>query len=245
VLSGADNLDRLIRREISRHYAELNDWRVSSEGAQDIGESLLREAADQLFTTLGYRLFVMGRHPKEWKRIIEKLERFMKAAAADTTATGLIEEALSNLYQTAALRAQRDLAGGRIIIPFIDKLIFIHQQLVSYLETIPNVQLDGEMQNYLEKPKQGYRALHQGLLVELGTRVSFPFEIQFMTFLQLDWATKAHPVHEHETIFSGNADAHQRLSELSEDLFELDTRGNQLFYDLQRIIENDIGHDMP
>lgn len=96
--------------------------------------------------------------------------------------------------------------GGRFLIPYLSDVWRAHQVFCDYIRKRRNVRLDGDAQDYNSSPKpSGYRGLHQSLLLRIERGIfrgtCFPFEVQFLTFLQADWALKEHLIYENPTLF--------------------------------------------
>src|SRR5262249_55600637 len=123
------------------------------------------------------------------------------AAKIARTIQGEAAQGRTLLFEDALLRV-KDLAGGRFLILYLDDVRRAHQVFCEYVQKRRNVRLDGDAQDYNSFPTpSGYRGLHQGLLLRIARDSFFPFEVQFLTFLQADWSLKEHLIYENPSIF--------------------------------------------
>ena len=203
----------LARDEFDRLLDLLEIRKYQAREAQRRGYQRLENSARVLDERLGYRTLRLPRPEKRAKRIIRKVE----------------EELNENrgLDLEEAVRRVKDLAGGRIAILHLQDIPDAHAHFCESLNRVRVCKLDGEEEDYIREPKpSGYRALHQGLLVRLQSGEWFSFEVQFMTFLQLDWAQKEHLVYENPERFP--AAIREELRKLSDALHEASMRSDIL-----------------
>lgn len=173
-----------------------------------LGERLLKKAASALEEELKCGWIPVSVRPgKRPSRIAQKIERiFQRAEESGTTTT--FDEALSKV---------KDLAGGRFLIPYLGDVGRAHQAFCASIKMNRRVRLDGDAEDYNTSPRaSGYRGLHQGLIVKINRSLWFPFEVQFLTFLQADWASKEHLVYENPEKYPESV--RQQLKELSDTL---------------------------
>jgi len=190
------------------HYDAIFRRQVHALNVSRFGERLLKKAASALEEELKCGWIPISVRPgKRPSRIARKIERiFQRAEESGTTTT--FDEALSKV---------KDLAGGRFLIPYLGDVRRAHRAFCASIEMNRRVRLDGSAEDYNASPKaSGYRGLHQGLLVKLNRSLWFPFEVQFLTFLQADWASKEHLVYENPDKFPESIC--QQLKELSDTL---------------------------
>ena len=175
------------------------------------GESILRDAADILRKELQPNLVL------HTTRVAVKI--------TSRTISKIQEDIQKNpsLTVEAAIDRIKDFAGGRFLILYLADVSRAHEIFCCHINSNPEVAtLDGKKEDYNTSPKEsGYRALHQGILVKLDPEpylliepeTYFPFEVQFLTFLQADWAAKEHRVYEYRDKIPD--DIRQSLKELS------------------------------
>lgn len=191
---------------LPQHYDAIFRRQVHALNVSRVGERLLKKAASALEEELkcGW-IPVSVRQGKRPSRIARKIERiFQHEKGSDTTIT--FDEALGKV---------KDLAGGRFLIPYLGDVRRAHRAFCASIEMNPRVGLDGSAEDYNASPKaSGYRGLHQGLLMKINRSLWFPFEVQFLTFLQADWASKEHLVYENPDKFPERI--RQQLKELSD-----------------------------
>jgi ppGpp synthetase/RelA/SpoT-type nucleotidyltranferase len=120
-----------------------------------------------------------------------------------------------------AIDLVKDWASGRFLILHLEDVAIAHQVCCDFIKKNQRAaKLDGDPQDYNAAPKEsGYRGLHQGIMIKIGTKEWFPFELQFLTFLQADWAYKEHLVYENPNKYS--AQVKDKLKNLSDQLHQV------------------------
>ncbi len=123
----------------------------------------------------------------------------------------------------------RDIAGVRIICPFITDVYQVARLLISQ----PDVEL-ADIKDYIRNPKEnGYRSLH--MIVTVEVRFSdmvrkVPVEIQLRTIAMNFWASTEHQLrYKKERIFTD--EMHRQLKECADIMAEADEK-------MQKLAEN-------
>lgn len=167
-------------------YYLIRDRQAHSATRQ--GEKLLREATKDLEKELFAKWVPYVLRPAKLpSRSMRKIEEMISENPNET-----VEGAIDKL---------KDLAGARILIFYLGDVWKTHDLFCRFLKKHPRLaRIDGPPEDYNINPKRsGYRGLHQGVLIKIDTDVYFPFEVQFLTLLQADWAWKEHLVYEHSS----------------------------------------------
>ncbi|WP_343210283.1 GTP pyrophosphokinase family protein [Anaerolentibacter hominis] len=139
-----------------------------------------------------------------------------------------------------------DVAGIRVICPFIDDIYFVAKMLSSQ----DDLKIK-EWEDYIRKPKEnGYRSLH--MIVEVPVYLSdrkqpVQVEVQIRTIAMNFWASLEHQIHYKK--FDDDRSASpiiQELKECADTIFETDTRMQEIknrLEMLQSAAENSISRD--
>jgi len=165
------------------------------------------------------------RPAKRPSRIMAKILRTIQEEA---------EEGRAFAFEEALHHKVKDWAGGRFLIPYLSDVQRAHQVFCNYIQKRRNVRLDGDAEDYNSLPRStGYRGLHQGILLRMTRDAPFPFEVQFLTFLQADWALKEHLVYENPTRYP--EELRNKLRELSDRLHDISLSFDRLRTDIDLI----------
>lgn len=210
---------------LPRHYDLIARQRSLASFASRIGERLLVDAGGILERELGIDWIPIAiRRAKLPSRVVAKIIRTIQEGT---------EQGCTVSFEEALLKV-KDWAGGRYLIPYLGDVRRAHQVFCDYIRTRRNARLDGDAEDYNSSPKSsGYRGLHQGLLVQLKRGPFFPFEVQFLTFLQADWALKEHVVYENSALFPEVM--RNELRELSNRLHDISVSSDRLRTEIDRI----------
>jgi ppGpp synthetase/RelA/SpoT-type nucleotidyltranferase len=203
----------LAPEELNRLLDLLERPLYDSREAQRKGYQQLENAALDLDQTLGYKTITQPRPGKRLTRIVKKI--------ADMRISD------PSIQLQDAVQQVKDFAGGRILILYLRDILEAHRRFCDVVTRRRSIRLDGDAENYIESPKRsGYRGFHQGLQVRLASGAWFPFEVQFLTFLQLDWAQKEHLVYENPGRFP--QEIREELRRLSDALHDISVRSDIL-----------------
>ena len=123
----------------------------------------------------------------------------------------------------------RDIAGIRVICPFITDVYQVARLLISQ-EDVELIQI----KDYIREPKEnGYRSLHMIVMVEVNfsdRKRSVPVEIQLRTIAMNFWASTEHQLrYKKERIFT--EEMHLQLKECADIMAEADQK-------MQKLAEN-------
>jgi ppGpp synthetase/RelA/SpoT-type nucleotidyltranferase len=208
------------------HYDLIQRRQSLAATASRIGERLLTDIGEILERELGIGWIPIAIRPaKRPSRIMAKIVRAIQEEAEQ-------ERVLS--FEEALHHKVKDWAGGRFLIPYLSDVQRAQQVFCDYIQKRRNVRLDGDGEDYNASPRpSGYRGLHQGILLRMTRDAPFPFEVQFLTFLQADWALKEHLVYENPTRYP--EELRNKLLELSDRLHEISESFDRLRADIDRI----------
>lgn len=123
----------------------------------------------------------------------------------------------------AILKSISDIAGMRIICPFIDDVYFV----VSYISNLKNVTIE-LLKDYIQEPKpNGYRSIHLKLKypVEFNDYTEYvSIEVQIRTIAMDFWATLEHQLVYKNKQDYGNRDVFRELCEYAQMISTIDKR---------------------
>ena len=187
-----------------------------SDEAQLAGEAILKLFIARLNATSGRTALLVSRKTKRVSRVIQKHKQYV--------ADGCSEE--------EAIKKIRDLAGSRILVCCLRDVNYAHELFCKYIERRKRVCLvDGDCESHSRDT--GYRALHQNTLVKLRNSNWFPFEVQFLTFVQHTWDQIQHPVFESPPLYS--EELRSGLRALSDEFHRLCQNGDSFVAKIESI----------
>lgn len=145
------------------------------------GEKILHDFVNRYRSTFAYRLLIDPRTTqKSWERCIQKVSKYVDVGQA-TDEIAAVENCL------------KDTAGARIILLFPrDREVavarfrtYVNKNGMNPPNGLPHFVLDGndEIKSY----ETGYKAIHQGILLQMNAGEWTAFEVQFMNVLQHMW----------------------------------------------------------
>lgn len=186
-----------------RLFAKLGKWLF----IQRPGESILHNFLKQYRGTFSYRLLVDPRPTqKSWERCVQKVSQYVDAGQA-TDEMDAVENCL------------KDIAGARLIVLFPSDREAVVSRFRTYVNRsstnppngLPYFALDGkdEIKNY----ETGYKAIHQGILLQMDDGEWASFEVQFMNALQHMWDKIQGPLYRDPSRYPSGL--HRKVTELS------------------------------
>lgn len=158
-------------------FTKWTNWILT----QRPGEKILNDFVEQYRDLFAYHPLVDPRRTqKSWDRCVQKVSQYVDAGQA--------------VDEIAAIDGcLKDTAGARFIVLFpMDReaavarfKTYVNKNGMKPPNGLPHFTLDGdhEVKNY----ETGYKAIHQGILIQMDNGEWDAFEVQFMNILQHMW----------------------------------------------------------
>lgn len=188
------------------------------------GEKILHDFVKRYRSTFAYRLLIDPRTTqKSWERCIQKVSKYVDAGQA-TDEIAAVENYL------------KDTAGARLILLFPkDREVavarfrtYINKNGMNPPNGLPHFVLDGndEIKNY----ETGYKAIHQGILLQMDAGEWVAFEVQFMNVLQHMWDKIQGPLYRDPNRYPKKL--HRKVTNLSTTCDKICCRTNEIITEI-------------
>jgi ppGpp synthetase/RelA/SpoT-type nucleotidyltranferase len=204
-----------------RLLEKLGAWLPAQKQAEIILNKFLNDYRD----TFSYHVLLDPRPTrKSFDRCVQKVISYVDNKKANNEI-----DAINNCL--------KDIAGVRFIVLYPSDRDIAVQRFRSFVgkfggknaDDLPHFELDGEpeIKNY----DTGYKAVHQGMKIQMEDGESFPVEIQFMNVLQHMWDKIQGPLYREPTRYP--ASLHTKVKNLSEACEKVSEKADKILIEMQ------------
>ena len=179
--------------------------------AQDTGDRLVQQCANDLGRYFNYGVTRVSRTYKQRSRIWQKALE--------------VRRENPNFTPQQICDSITDIAGCRLLVIGVQDMHSTENHFCTQISSLSEVNLLDYRREDIETARDGgFRGIARIIMLTSGRLHNFPYEVQIMTHLQHTWDQLQHPLYEEARKKGGNLEStvKAKFEELSEKLYILD-----------------------